>query len=362
MLNLFIKARIDLPIGGLSVELPPIDGLGLFKGEVEIQMKSEESFVGLAGLYCRGRGSQSSNCASRRTTARKLRAILCDPAIADEFDEDDATGKKITREEIIGNLVDWIDADDNRIAYDPLTNRFSEGAGEGEDAYYSDLLGGDRYRSKDAPFDSIEELRLIKGINDRIFEHLKAKVSVHASGKVDVNFASPEVLATLLRAESPWFQAMENQGSSCGSDSVTLEQGEAALRMYVRLIVDARNMRRAPAPLSKPFRGKNGVRNFIRVVKDPLANIISYGQRMAGNLIEITPADVLARFGLTEQQYAELTTEFARYADNLKDSITTESKLLRLQAQGTSGKITRRIFAVLKRDGRTVRTLYYREE
>ena len=31
MLNLFIKARIDLPIGGLSVELPPIGGLGLFR-------------------------------------------------------------------------------------------------------------------------------------------------------------------------------------------------------------------------------------------------------------------------------------------------------------------------------------------
>ena len=132
--------------------------------------------------------------------------------------------------------------------------------------------------------------------------------------------------------------------------------------MYARLIVDARNMRRAPAPLSKPFRGKNGVMNFIRVVKDPLANLISYGQRLAGDLIQITPADVLARYQMTEQNYAELTSEFARYADNLKDSITTESKLLRLQAQGTSGKITRRVFAVLKRDGQTVRTLYYREE
>ena len=361
MLNLFIKARIDLPIGGLSVELPPIDGLGLFRGEVEIQMKSEESFLGLAGLYCKGRGTRASNCASRRSTARKLRAILCDPAIADQFDENDTTGKTITREEIIGNLVDWIDADDNRINYDPSPINLQRERAK-EDSYYSDIITGERYRSKDAPFDSIEELRLIKGINDKIFNHLKGKVSVHSSGKVDVNFASGEVIATLLRAESPWFQAAENQGGACGKDSVTLEQGEAALRMYARLIVDARNMRRAPAPLSKPFRGKNGVINFIRVVKDPLANLISYGQRLAGDLIQITPADVLARYQMTEQNYAELTSEFARYADNLKDSITTESKLLRLQAQGTSGKITRRVFAVLKRDGRTVRTLYYREE
>ena len=114
MLNLFIKARVDLPIGGLSFELPNIEGIGLFKGEVDIQMKSEESYVGLAGLHCPGRGSVGANCPSRRNTARKLRAILCDPAIASVFESPQADGKEYTRDDIIGNLVDWIDADDNR--------------------------------------------------------------------------------------------------------------------------------------------------------------------------------------------------------------------------------------------------------
>ena len=79
MLNLFIKARVDLPIGGLSFEMNNIEGIGLFKGDVDIQMKTEESYIGLAGLHCPGRGTQGSNCTNRRTTARKLRAILCDP-------------------------------------------------------------------------------------------------------------------------------------------------------------------------------------------------------------------------------------------------------------------------------------------
>jgi hypothetical protein len=43
-------------------------------------------------------------------------------------------------------------------------------------------------------------------------------------------------------------------------------------------------------------------------------------------------------------------------------SITTESNLLRVQALGESGGINRRVSAVLKKDGNTVRTLYYREE
>jgi len=362
MLNLFVKNRVDLPIGGLSFEMNNIQGLGLFKGEVDIQMKTEESYIGLAGLHCAGRGSTGSNCPSRRSTARKLRAILCDPKLEALFESEQEDGKEYTRDDIIGNLVDWIDADDNRISYDPLTNQFTEGAGEGEDSYYRDILDGEGYRSKDAPFDSIQELRLVKGINEQLYDHLKGKVSVHSSGKVDVNFATPQVLATLLRAESPWFQAAETQGNACGRESDTLEQVEQLLNYYVRLIVDARDSRKASAPLSKPFRGKNGVSQFIQVVKDPLGQLVTSAQRMAGGLIQITAQDVLARYNMTEQDYLALQTEFARYADNLKDSVTTESKLLRLQAEGKVGNISRRVFAVLKRDGKAVRTLYYREE
>ena len=169
MLSIFTQSRLDLPVGGLSLELQGIQGIGLVGGHVELQMRSEESFIGLAGLHCDGRGSKGANCSSRKTTARKLRAILCDHEVAEVFEEEQADGHKYTREEIIGNLVDWMDADDNRINYDPATNQFTEGT-ENEDSYYSDLPGQQRYRSKDAPFDSIEELRMIKGINEPIFQ------------------------------------------------------------------------------------------------------------------------------------------------------------------------------------------------
>ena len=362
MLSIFTQSRLDLPIGGLSMELEGIQGIGLVGGQVQIQMRSEESFIGLAGLHCEGRGSKGANCANRKTTARKLRAILCDPSVSEIFESEQSDGHKYTREEIIGNLVDWMDADDNRIVYDPITNQFTEGT-ENEDSYYSDLPGNQRYRSKDAPFDSIDELRLIKGVNEALFQHLKDKVSVHSTGKIDVNTASPQVLATLLRAESGWFQAMENQANSCGQDSETLKAGEAALNLYVRMIVDARKLKQAPAPMSKPFRGSGGVQTFIKVLQNPLASIMASSTQMTGTLFgPITEDMVLQRYNLTPGQYIELQKEFSRYANNLLESITTESNLLRVQALGESGTIGRRISAVLKRDGDTVRTLYYREE
>ena len=360
MLSIFTQSRLDLPIGGLSLELGGVQGIGLVGGHVELQMRSEESFIGLAGLHCQGRGSTGSNCANRKTTARKLRAILCDPAIGEVFESEQEDGHRYTREELIGNLVDWIDADDNRIQYDPVTNQFVEGT-ESEDSYYSDLPGNQRYRSKDAPFDSIEELRMIKGINDSIFEHLKDKVSVHSSGKIDVNTASAQVLSTLLRAESGWFQAMENQGNSCGQDSETLKQGEAALNLYVRMIMDARKLKQAPNPLSKPFRGSGGINVFIKVPR----TLSHRSWRRAVNWRYIRTSD--GGYGATTLQsypgqYMELQKEFARYANNLMESITTESNLLRVQALGEAGGINRRVSAVLKKDGNTVRTLYYREE
>ena len=63
MLNFLSKG--DLPIGGLSFEMNNIEGIGLFKGDVDIQMKTEESYIDLR-LHCPGRGTQGSNCANRQ--------------------------------------------------------------------------------------------------------------------------------------------------------------------------------------------------------------------------------------------------------------------------------------------------------
>ena len=115
--------------------------------------------------------------------------------------------------------------------------------------------------------------------------------------------------------------------------------------------------------MSKPFRGSGGVQTFIKVLQNPLASIMASSTQMTGTLFgPITEDMVLQRYNLTPGQYIELQKEFSRYANNLLESITTESNLLRVQALGESGTIGRRISAVLKRDGDTVRTLYYREE
>lgn len=364
LLNVFLAGRLDLPVGGLSVELDGIDNLGLGKGGLEeMSLVPEESFIGLAGLYCppQQTGAPDFNCAPRLQTVTKLRSILCDPDIAHVFESDQEDGKRYTRWDIITNLVDWVDKDDNRLQFDTISGQFIQGAGEGEDSYYG--AADDRYRSKDAPFDSIEELRMIRGINDDLYNFLKDRVSVHAQAKVYVQTATVDVFEALLRANSPMFQMIEN--NSCGEDTSgtgsTADQFTQALRLYADLIVKARSQLEfqrimSGAFLNPPFRN---AQEFLQTAQDPAAILLN------SPMVQYSP--------VLQQQYTALASDPTYQLlksgqlinwESLGQGITVQiaQRMFRLNIKARVGNISRRIQAVLKQDGQVVRTLYYRED
>lgn len=357
MLGIFIRSRVDLPIGGLSVELNQIKGLGLEKGEVEdIQLKGEDGFIGLAGLWC---PPGQTRCPTRLRVMSQLRAIFCDPALAHLFEKEQADGKKYTREEVVGNLIDWIDPDDNRIYIDPLNwGSVTEGAGEGEDAYLRELE--DRYRSKDAPFESVEELRMIRGINDELYEHLKDRVSVYAaSARVNVNTASQQVIAAMLSANRKGFFQMNFEG--CGEDFETRGAGvasiEQALAAYAQMIAQATTLKQG-FNITKAYRQPQ---DFVRIAKDPMGFIQSQMGGLAGGFVPPVE-EMLARYGMTPQLYQALVSDDFIDWNQVQRSITTQNRIYRLRVRARVGNMTRQIFAILLAEGKTVRTLYYREE
>jgi len=96
---------------------------------------------------------------------------------------------KMDRWELIANMKDWVDLDSDRSGL----------WGGDEDALYDDYEP--RYRSKNARFDSLEELRLVAGVTDEVFETFGPSLSIHTRNfKVNVNSASPQMLRALLRA------------------------------------------------------------------------------------------------------------------------------------------------------------------
>jgi len=86
---------------------------------------------------------------------------------------------------ITDSILDWMDAND-------LTH--INGA---EDGYYGSLP--DPYKSKDAPFYSIEEMTLVQGVTPEIFENIKDFITVYGDKEisVNVNLASKEILSSI---------------------------------------------------------------------------------------------------------------------------------------------------------------------
>ena len=84
-------------------------------------------------------------------------------------------------------VVDWLDNDD------------SPRVGGAESSYYEALPYP--YKAKNDLFDTVEELRLVRGFTTEIFEKVRPFVTVTSSGKVNINTAPKEVLMSLSAGE-----------------------------------------------------------------------------------------------------------------------------------------------------------------
>lgn len=88
-------------------------------------------------------------------------------------------------EELGYNLLDWMDSD----AF------FGHPQYGAEDPYYTSLP--EPYACKDAPYETMDELLLVKGMTRDTFERLRPFITVYGMGQVNVNTAPREVLAAL---------------------------------------------------------------------------------------------------------------------------------------------------------------------
>ena len=101
--------------------------------------------------------------------------------------------KNLDRTELIANLADWIDTDSTRMV----------SSGGDESSIYSNLGLEDDYMVKNAPFDSLEEIREVSGWSDDVFDRFKDKLTVWGRGKINVCSVSDEMLEAILKASSP---------------------------------------------------------------------------------------------------------------------------------------------------------------
>lgn len=118
-----------------------------------------------------------------RESTRKLILNIFESKLTDQ--DFQKRNRDVRFEDIVNNLQDWVDAD---------TQSLVRG---NESDLYSDINGGDISLPPNRSFRTVQEIRLVAGMSEEIFNLLKDRVTVFGMKAINPNHASKDVLKSL---------------------------------------------------------------------------------------------------------------------------------------------------------------------
>jgi general secretion pathway protein K len=232
------------------------------------------------------------------------------------FDRLDGQGQLTSRLDVVAATIDWWDPDTERMIFDPGASEVSQ-AGSEDDIYAS---YEDPYRVKNAAFDSLEELRYIRGVGDDFWatfvepdpDDIRSRnLTIYGSGRINANEAPAEVL--LARTCSIVPDAL-----------LCIDPLEAA--KFIQVVRTVRSM------LPLPIFGSNG--DFVNFMRGQ-TQLYTMLKGILGeeNPLLFTPIDV------SGQQMTDLTNAFIVVA-----------QIVTIESIGYAGRARVRIRAVVNKD------------
>jgi general secretion pathway protein K len=226
-------------------------------------------------------------------------ALVADRKWDPLFEREDANGVKQSRNELAANLKDWVDEDPQQSAVTGVPSRPFEN-GFGDENYLYDR-GPDRYKAKNARFDSLDELYLVAGFSDLHMAAFGDRLTVYQrrDGMMNVNADDPAELVRNARimADPP-------------------EQPVFSDPTFAGRLVEA-----------------------VKVVR-------------VGGLLTMTPqqfAAVLASLGVS------VNTVYSGKNVDAKGAFTDRSYVFRIRGEGRAGKVVKDVEAVVTFDPITAR-------
>jgi general secretion pathway protein K len=173
--------------------------LGLKGGRFEVQIVDEDAKININ----MGGSNEIAHIRLAKELMGNMFPIQYDPL----FMQRDANGNTNDRLSICSAVIDWADPDEQLFSCD-VTNAPSSNAVE--DAYYQ--LLPKPYRRKNAPYDSLEELHMVRGISDDFWSTFvdpdptnpkKRVLTVWGQGTINVNSANGPTLYAITCAGAP---------------------------------------------------------------------------------------------------------------------------------------------------------------
>jgi len=140
---------------------------------------------------------------SQTRLASQIIGLIAAPQYSPLFEGRDADESYSDRRAICSAIIDWVDPDQDQALCDPTSTTAQQAAAE--DSFYQLLKKP--YKRKNAAFDSLEELHLVRGISDDFWSTFidpdpdkpdKRIVTIWGQGAVNVNTANPQTLLAVV--------------------------------------------------------------------------------------------------------------------------------------------------------------------
>ena len=257
------------------------EGFGSFEGHFHAEIKDEESKINV--------NVRPNNQREVQLMKAELERLFSPVKNNPLFENPDRHGQYHDRQEIIHAIIDWIDPDNNRSGFET-----------GDESSRYDFLD-EPYPSKNHMMDTMEELQLVAGIDDRFWRMFSDSLTVYRTAKININTAGVEVLRALLE----------------------------------------QHLEPPIPPEDEMFRIIDQIMDF------RLQNGGFWNERAFVNFLTGGPELVLELKG------------GARGKSKLKKAVTVESRLFTIKASGDINDVMTTIKAVVNKNGQL---LYYREE
>jgi len=187
-------AEAFLSLAGVNVKEGK--NLGLEGAGFEVKVVDEDSKVNV-NVPARG------DAFSQARLSAQLIGLLAPPQYDPMFDNRDADGQFSDRQAVCGAIIDWSDPDQDSYVCDPHSGSAQQAAAE--DSFYQLLKKP--YARKNAAFDSLQELRLVRGVSDDFWATFvdpnpenpdKRVMTVWGQGKVNVNTANAQTVLAVI--------------------------------------------------------------------------------------------------------------------------------------------------------------------
>jgi general secretion pathway protein K len=172
-------------------------------GRFDLKIVDEDAKLNLNSVY-----TSAGTVASELRLGAQILGLIGPPQYNPMFEGRDADGQFSDRAVVCGALVDWVDPDENLFPCDP--QQAGPSVGGAEDNFYQTI--GLPYRRKNAAFDSLDELHLVRGVNDAFWGTFvdpdpsrpdKRVITVWGSGQINVNTANALTLLALICGNAP---------------------------------------------------------------------------------------------------------------------------------------------------------------